>query len=245
MGKAIVTRANEAFVEGYKIWDVLGFVNNDPVKAAETMEMLKAPTAAGASLRKQFQDAIRTTRREFQGLGIEMSQVYESFACVADSYTGDKHSLAEAIIDPETPTTHLDAEDPVLMYKPSTRPGHRLPHVWLNKIVPGKPMSTHDVTGKGRFTLLTGHGGGAWRTAVSQVRNELRIPIEVVSIGYGEDWVDVYSDWTRLRAVDESGCVLVRPDRFIAWRCKAVLGERECQTRLLNVLKDALGWTQP
>jgi 2,4-dichlorophenol 6-monooxygenase len=44
--------------------------------------------------------------------------------------------------------------------------------------------------------------------------------------------LDTYDDWARLSEVQESGCVLVRPDGFVAWRaaeraadCDAVLGD--------------------
>jgi hypothetical protein len=51
------------------------------------------------------------------------------------------------------------SEDEVLYYEPSTYPGCRLPHVWLNKSIPRKPVSTIDVAGHGAFILLTGIGG--------------------------------------------------------------------------------------
>jgi 2,4-dichlorophenol 6-monooxygenase len=34
----------------------------------------------------------------------------------------------------------------------------------------------------------------------------------------GQDHNDVLGEWTRLREVSDRGCVLVRPDRFVAWR---------------------------
>jgi 2,4-dichlorophenol 6-monooxygenase len=29
---------------------------------------------------------------------------------------------------------------------------------------------------------------------------------------------DVSGDWARRREIDDRGCILVRPDRFVAWR---------------------------
>ena len=33
---------------------------------------------------------------------------------------------------------------------------------------------------------------------------------------------DTYDDWALLSEVDESGCVLVRPDVHVGWRSKAL-----------------------
>lgn len=50
------------------------------------------------------------------------------------------------------------------------------------------------------------------------VADELAISLEAVVIGPGREVTDLYDDWTRLREVDESGAVLVRPDKHIGWR---------------------------
>jgi hypothetical protein len=34
----------------------------------------------------------------------------------------------------------------------------------------------------------------------------------------GGDWLDLRFDWLRQREVSAAGAVLVRPDRFVAWR---------------------------
>ena len=43
------------------------------------------------------------------------------------------------------------------------------------------------------------------------------------SIGWKQDYEDVYFDWARRREVEEHGCVLARPDRFVAWRSKEMI----------------------
>ena len=64
----------------------------------------------------------------------------------------------------------------------------------------------------------------------------------VFSVGFRQDWEDVYFDWERLRGVDESGAVLVRPDRFVAWRAPSVLSsEEECSNKVLQVMRTVLG----
>ena len=108
--------------------------------------------------------------------------------------------------------------DPVLGHTRSTYPGCRVPHVWLDKAIPGPPHFIVDLAGEGRFTFLTGIGGDAWKLATVDVETQLRIPIVAYSIGFRQDWEDVYFNWEIIREVEEDGCVLIRPDRYVAWR---------------------------
>ena len=79
-------------------------------------------------------------------------------------------------------------------------------------------MSTLDVAGKQRFTLITGHGGEAWRDVARTVSEKMGVDIPVASIGPYLDYEDLYGTWRELSEVDESGCVLVRPDLIVGWR---------------------------
>jgi hypothetical protein len=136
------------------------------------------------------------------------------------------------------------AEDAVLYYEPSTYPGCRLPHVWLNKTLPEEPVSTIDLAGNGAFALLTGVGGHWWKGAAKIVANKLQVRLQAHSIGVGQDWTDPYFDWERMRGVDESGVVLIRPDRFVAWRAGEVLHSPEaCEQKLTDVMKSILCWS--
>ena len=53
----------------------------------------------------------------------------------------------------------LAKEDLVLYYFPSTYPGSRLPHAWLNQCVPERPISTIDLAGKELWAVITSIGG--------------------------------------------------------------------------------------
>jgi hypothetical protein len=128
--------------------------------------------------------------------------------------------------------------DPVLFYEPHTYPGLRLPHAWLNKSIPQEQISTLDLSGKGRFTLFTGHGGTSWRKAAARVKEALDIDVVTYAVGYGLDYEAVYNDWYHLREVDDDGCVLVRPDNFVAWRSQRMIAD--CSTTLLRVLRSIL-----
>ncbi|OJD35441.1 dichlorophenol 6-monooxygenase [Diplodia corticola] len=228
VGRAVVTRANDGFREHFAVWDALGLVLPTPGERAAAVAELEAPTPAGRERRRRFQSAVAATGREFHALGVEMNQSYTSAAVVKDEgVTGDDGLGASAGVDTQ------------LMYVPSTFPGRRLPHVWLGRAVPDGLVSTVDLAGKGRFALFTGIGGvDAWSRAAKSAEAALGVRVRVVSIGYGCEFEDPYFEWTRVRSVGEDGCVLVRPDRFVAWRAEGASGDEE--GRLGRVLRRVL-----
>ena len=133
--------------------------------------------------------------------GVEMTRRYHSNAVVSDDRT-------------RVPTNR----DPELYYHPSATPGASLPHAWLGQRLPGPAISTLDLAGKQRFTLMTGHGGEAWRDVARTVSDKMGVDILVASIGPYLDYEDLYGTWRELSEVDETGCVLVRPDLIVGWR---------------------------
>ncbi|KAJ5379390.1 hypothetical protein N7509_012509 [Penicillium cosmopolitanum] len=231
VGRSIITRANQAFRDHSTVWDALGTLPKEVEVRRKALSELQEATPEGRKRRLALQKAITQTSHEFHGLGVEMGQVYHG----------------PGIYDADEPLPYerhgLAAEDDVLYYEPSTHPGCRLPHVWLNKAVPTEPVSTIDLAGHGAFTLFTGIGGDAWKVAGDKVSEELGVPINVHSIGFRQDWEDVYFDWERLRGVDEDGAILVRPDRVVGWRAQAVLTAKEssCESRLSQAMRAILG----
>lgn len=185
---------------------------------------LKAPTPEGRARRKRLREAIDYTAHEFGGIGQEMNQRYESGAI----YFADEK-------EPPRPFP----EDAVLEHQISTYPGSRLPHAWLNTKAPGKPISTIDLAAHGAFCVLTGIGGEIWKQAASEAAKELGIKINAYSIGWAQDWEDVYGDWEKRREIEEDGCLLVRPDRTVAWRSFGA--SEDATAALLKVLKTILG----
>ncbi|KAL3459474.1 FAD binding domain-containing protein [Aspergillus heterothallicus] len=229
VGHSIITRANQAFRDHSPVWAALGMLEESTLERKRALQELQDATISGQKRRHELQEAIGNTRREFHGLGIEMNQRY-SGSGIYD-------------VDESTPFISLGAaaNDPVLYHEPNTYPGCRLPHAWLNKPIPKEPVSTIDLAGHGVFTLLTGIGGEFWRTAAKNAARELRVPLQSVSIGFRQDWEDTYFDWARVRGVEESGAVLVRPDRFVAWRAVKVLASVEtCEEKLTEVMKSVL-----
>ena len=110
--------------------------------------------------------------------------------------------------------------DPELYYHPTTWPGARLPHAWLGH--EAEKVSTQDLAGHGRFALLTGVSGRAWEPAAAAASKELGTEVASYVIGPNREYFDVYDDWARAREVREDGCVLVRPDGYVAWRANAM-----------------------
>jgi AraC family transcriptional regulator len=65
---------------------------------------------------------------------------------------------------------------------------------------------------------------------------------DVVTIGpAGCDALDIYADWYRQSEVDEDGCVLVRPDMYVAWRAREAMAN--ASDALVNVFGTLLGRT--
>lgn len=222
VGKQIVTRANKSIGDFPPIFEAVGLLSSaDPDQARRNIEARKAPTEEGKARRKKLYDAIAHKSYEFNCHGVEMNQRYASNAVVSDG----------------TPQPAF-TRDHELYYQATTWPGAHLPHVWVEHH--GIRKSTLDLAGKGRFTLLTGIGGECWRAAAAVVEAAYGLPVDVVSIGpAGCDAQDIYADWYRQSEIDEDGCVLVRPDMYVAWRVKqAVAGASEV---LVGVFGQLLG----
>ncbi|MFI9592559.1 FAD-dependent oxidoreductase [Nonomuraea sp. NPDC052265] len=165
----------------------------------DALDALLRPTAEGARRRQEFDAALRATIMCFNTHGVETNQHYTSGAIVPDG-------------TPEQPAPR----DEEIYHFASTRPGRHLPHVWLTK--DQQRVSTFDLCGRGRFTLLTGVDGAAWREAAERVAKRLGVPVRVRSIGRGCDFEDSYGDYHALSEVAEDGVLLVRPDHMVAWR---------------------------
>jgi 2,4-dichlorophenol 6-monooxygenase len=173
--------------------------------AVANLANLRSNTADAAEQRRQLAEAIHVKRYEFQAHGVEMNQRYESAAIAKDGTT-------------EAPFPR----DPDLYHQPSSRPGAHVPHARLLRR--GKEISTLDLCGNGRFTVLTGISGAAWVEAAEKIASRSGLPIAAQVIGPGADAEDIYGDWARLRETDEDGCLLVRPDQYVAFRAEKSAG---------------------
>ncbi|MGZ4169550.1 MAG: FAD-dependent oxidoreductase [Solirubrobacteraceae bacterium] len=220
IGKQIVLRANKSIEEFGPIFEALGITDtSDPDVMNERMRARADDTPEGAARREKLKAALELKDFEFNAHGVEMGQRYASGAVVRDG-------------TPEPAYTR----DPELYYHPTTWPGARLPHCWLGE--DGHKVSTHDLVGKGRFSLLTGVSGRRWADAAQAVSSTIGIEIAGYVIGPGRRYTDLYDDWARLREVGEDGCVLVRPDAHVGWRAAAMVQDpaRELEAVLRAIL---------
>ncbi|KAI7778898.1 hypothetical protein LA080_001503 [Diaporthe eres] len=198
VGADLVRESNDQIKANSDIWEALGMRASSPEAGVKEIAELAHASASGSARRAKLHKALETKRQELESLGLAYNQWYNSNA---------------VYLDDESESRPILEGDPVVQVQVSTFPGSRLPHVWLDIAERGNVTSTLDLSGKGRFCLLTGVEGEAWRDAAKNIQAKHRIPIATYGIGPGLDYIDVYRDWFRKRGVEEDGCVLVRPDR--------------------------------
>lgn len=138
----------------------------------------------GAAVRTQVESFIRDNgyEREYETEGISLGYRYDrSPIIVYDDDSGPEFD--------------------VMRYRPSTAPGHRAPHAWLEP-----SRSTLDLFGRG-FTLLCFDGDDAGTERLRAMAEALTIPLHVVRI-----------ECAGTAALYERRLVMVRPDGHVAWR---------------------------
>lgn len=155
------------------------------------------PSEVGEVRRARAAELFGTHRAECQAHDLEIGFAYEAGAVVPDGT--------------EPPPRSPMGTD----YHPTTRPGHRLPHAWIER--DGQRLSTHDLVGAANgFALLTGPTGTGWAEAAREVAEKFSVPLTVARIGDGAEYTD--DGWADVREVGDDGAVLVRPDNHVAWR---------------------------
>ena len=163
-----------------------------------------------AEARSAFLQAVRGQSQDFSEHNVEYGYCYESDAVVPDGTA-----------PPENP-------DDVRVYIPSSRPGAPLPHAWIDD-EDGNRRPIKDLLEPGRFLVIAGEDGTPWVEA-AQSLSAKGYPVDALRIGHIEgDLFDPRSAWTRYREVGRSGAVLVRPDRFVAWRSGTEAADAEAE----------------
>lgn len=165
----------------------------------------------GATRRARAYEVFNTVRLELNPHDRELGFHYERGALVPDG-------------------TSAPERDPMgVNYTPSTRPGHRLPHAWLNRR--GRRVSTHDLGGIGEFVLISGRKGRAWSEAAANIARESGVPISAYRISPDGDLGDPTGMWGRLCEVEEDGALLIRPDRYVGARFRRSTGDERGDLR--------------
>ena len=224
VGKQIVARANQSRVDYGPINECFRTVGQaNPVAAG--LAKVRDPGPDGVAVREALRKAMEVKASyEFNAQGVELNQRYTSNAVIPDPDAGEEQWR----------------RDPQVYLQATTRPGAKIPHAWLVD-EHGQRVSTLDVTGKGRFSLVTGLAGRAWVHAAQKVN----LPyLRTVVIG-AKGTEDPYLSWAPAREMHEAGALLVRPDGYIAWRQpKAVWDDSDALAQLETALHALLG-TRP
>ncbi|KAG7409334.1 2,4-dichlorophenol 6-monooxygenase [Fusarium oxysporum f. sp. rapae] len=222
VGADLVRESNNQIRKNAELFRVFGMMAPS-ADGMNQLNQLSHATSEGSSRRTDLHAALEQKKQEFESLGLAYNQWYVSKAV----YLGDEPGARPVL-----------QGDPVVEVQTSTYPGSRLPHAWIDKPTRLGMVSTHDLAGKGSFCLLVGVDGSAWRSAAEAVRTATGIPINVFGIGPGQEYIDIYRGWHEKRGVSDSGCVLARPDRFVAWRS---FGKpTDCEQKLREVLRSIL-----
>ncbi|MFC9557354.1 FAD-dependent monooxygenase [Rhodococcus sp. NPDC056960] len=214
VGQQIVARANQSRLDYGPLRECFDTQGPDGIASVEAgLARLRATTPEGARLRARVVEALDKKSDEFNALGVELNQRYTSTAVAVGPDTG----------------AEVFARDPLRYVQATTRPGAKLPHAWLVGANQHR-TSTLDITGHGKFSLITGLSGQAWKQAAIRLNLPYLRTIVVGEPGYE----DPYAYWARIREIEEAGALLVRPDGYVAWRHTRDVWNSETAETLLN-----------
>ena len=214
-------RSLENALNHFEIAAALGVSHeNTPEQNMEQLRRMWSGRPEDAAHRSGALRAMRAQSMEFSELNVEYGYCYQSAAVVPDG------SVVPAPLDD------------VRVYQPSTQPGAPLPHAWIDDEA-GKRRPMKDLVIPGRFLLIAGEDGQAWCEAARHLAATANVPLDAVRIGHLDgDLYDPRCTWLRHRQIASDGAVLVRPDRFIAWRHPS--GTTEPQAALAAALGQIL-----
>jgi 2,4-dichlorophenol 6-monooxygenase len=180
-----------------------------------------ADTPLSETRRARAAEVFNTVRLELNPHDRELGFFYDTGALLSDN-------------SPSPP------RDPMgVNYHPTTRPGSRLPHAWLNDR--GARVSTHDLGAVGEFVLLCGYGAAArrWSEAAYEIAKESGLPLVAIRVAPDGDYGDPTCSWSCLREVTEDGAILVRPDKYVAARYNGAA--EDAKLSLTHALEVVLG----
>ncbi|MCU1476885.1 MAG: aromatic ring hydroxylase [Subtercola sp.] len=173
----------------------LGFDARDEAAGWEGLETFVSESPEGVAMRKRVGEEVDENALDYSQLGVEAGFRYWAGAFAPDGTTPAEDAGAVA-------------------YRPTTRPGSHLPHVWLTNSSEGDDThvtSTRDLVQATGLTLFTSDAAQtAWRDAVLAVGSPM--PIQILAVPRTEE------AWAAVREIGDDGAVLVRPDATVGWR---------------------------
>jgi 2,4-dichlorophenol 6-monooxygenase len=151
--------------------------------------------ARARRLRAQIAAAIPGQLEHFVFQGLEFGYIYRG-----------------QLIAAGTEDTPLEQSD-IVTYRPTTRPGARLPHASV--LHEGRPVPIHDILCPDGLTLLTS-SAPQWSSALRRQQRSAVLPIVVTCLAAADP--RDHGELLALFEVGHQGAVLVRPDGHVAWR---------------------------
>jgi 2,4-dichlorophenol 6-monooxygenase len=211
-----VRRSLENAAQWGKTWRALGLMDGEksPAEKWSHLEGLWSDNPEHEEFKTFARNLFAQHSMEFQEQNVEYGYSYSSGAVIDDG------------------TASIPNPDDIRLYLMETRPGHPLPHAWVEKSL-GEKVSTIDLVKPDRFLLITGEDGDAWKQAASEISRELGVAVDAVSIGHTHgDLLDPRLAWLKNRGILNEGAILIRPDRFIAWRSSGSSSTPQVELRL-------------
>ncbi len=196
-----VQRSMENGMNHVVVGEAMGFVRGASTEAnLAGLRRALGDTPEDVAHRRRALAAMAAQSMEFREHHVEYGQTYAS----------------SAIVDDGTPAPA--PLDDVHLVVPSTRPGAPLPHAEVEDL-DGRRHALMDLVRPGQFLLIAGEDGARWCDAARRLAGSARVPLRAIRIGHLDgDYRDPRCTWLRHRQISTQGAVLVRPDRFVAWR---------------------------
>ncbi len=185
--------AEKSLNNAMKMFEVIMALGADPDPAVSKANYERAISTTEG--RAALSAAIENQAEHFDMLGLQLGFAYP----------------AEAGITIDDNTELPVPNDIVRGYLPTTHPGARLPHAWVQRN--GERISTLDLVPLDRFVLLT--SSPAWADAARAITGG-PIPLDVVLIG--NDVNDTEGHWARVSDLPIDGAIVIRPDQHVGAR---------------------------
>lgn len=151
------------------------------------------------SVRERVLSAIAQQRSHFDRIGLDLGYTYEEGAILPDG----------------TPAPEND--DRVSSYVPSTRPGARFPHFWLDGN--GRRRSSRSMIDYGASTLLLGAAVAARPEDLEALGEvEARRGVRLFRLGSADIPACHRAAVHTMSQIEPDGALLIRPDGHVAWR---------------------------
>ena len=205
LGNRLMTFKNTSILNA-----ALGFIPGQKDANMARLAGLMEESDIGATYRAQLRHIFSSQVTEYSALDLELGFSYwEGGAHVPDGTERPE-------IDPLGQT-----------YIQTSRPGHRLPHVWLeiNDKQSDQILSTHDIMRhEYDYLLITDEFGALWVEAAEKAATKLQLNLGIAQIGPLAaglrpcKYIDREDRWLTESGLRKGGAILVRPDNFVAWR---------------------------